>query len=332
MSRRKFVLFAISAVTLLMLSTLPAAAQNRAKGPWWPHPLWGAKDQAGASNWITPETVLRGIELVQRGKVYPLGQVYEPDMPFFGERSYKMRIPGAPTYGPLGKNTLVANEEFLCTEIGQVGTQFDGLAHIGMQMTMDDGSVKDVYYNGYTGAEVVTPYGVNKLGVEHVKPIVTRGILIDIAGLKRTDRLENSYEVTLADVRAALKRQGLAEENIENGDALFFNYGWSSLWHDPEAYNVDPPGIGLEVARWVAARNVSMIGSDSFTTEVSPNPDPGLAIPVHQELMMKNGIFNLENLKFDGLIEDDVYEFLFVFSPVPFKGATGSPGQPIAIR
>jgi kynurenine formamidase len=75
-----------------------------------------------------------------------------------------------------------------------------------------------------------------------------------------------------------------------------------------------------------------MIGSDSWTSEVVPNPDPTLVFPVHQELSVKHGIFNLENLALEQLAADGVYEFLFVSSPVPFKGATGSPGRPIAIR
>lgn len=310
-----------------------AAAQTREQGPWWPHPLWGADDQAGASNWMTPERVVSAVELVTTGKVYDLGQTYERGMPLFGDRSFALHIPGGPTYNqPLGSNMLIGNDDFLCTEVGQVGTQFDGLAHIGTRMTMADGTVQDVYYNGFTGDEILGTYGMRKLGIETIKPIVTRGILIDIAGYKNVERLPNAYEVTVADVRGALERQGLAEDAIRDGDALFFRYGWSQLWSEPERYNDSPPGIGLEVARWVAARNATMIGSDSWTSEVVPNPNPELVFPVHQELLVKNGIFNLENMRFEGLVEDQSWEFLFVFSPVPYKGATGSPGRPIAIR
>jgi kynurenine formamidase len=95
---------------------------------------------------------------------------------------------------------------------------------------------------------------------------------------------------------------------------------------------VDPPGIGLEVARWVAQRKAAMVGSDQSGTEVAPNPDPNLSAPVHQELITKNGIFNLENLTLDERAADGAYEFLFVFTPVRYKGATGSPGRPLAIR
>ena len=75
-----------------------------------------------------------------------------------------------------------------------------------------------------------------------------------------------------------------------------------------------------------------MVGSDSWTTEVVPNPDPDLVFPVHQELLVKNGIYNLENMVLDEPTADGVYVFAFIFTPVPFKGAAGSPGPPIGTR
>jgi kynurenine formamidase len=317
----------------LLAAAAPVAGQTREEGPWWPHPIWGPEDQAGASNRITPEKVVEAVNLVQTGRIYELGQTYERGMPLFGERTFSLLIPGGPTYNePFGENSLIGNDEFLCTEIGQVGTQFDGLAHIGKRMTMADGTVQDVYYNGYTGDEILGAHGMRQLGIEKIKPIVTRGILIDIAGFKNVERLSKGYEVTVEDVRGALQKQGISEQSIREGDALFFRYGWSSLWSEPDRYNDSPAGIGLEVARWVVARKATMIGSDSWTSEVVPNPDPALVFPVHQELLTKNGIFNLENLTLEELASEGVHEFLFVFAPIPFKGATGSPGRPIAIR
>ena len=307
-------------------------AQTREKGPWWPHPLWGAEDQAGGSNWITPEKILEAVQLVKTGKVYEIGQVYERGIPLFEGRTYSMFIPGSPTGGPFGDNALVYFDEILTAEIGQVGTQFDGPGHIGIRTTMGDGSVQDVFYNGYPIDEIEGSYGLRKLGIEQVKPYLTRGILIDIAGQKGVEALDHSYEVTVADVRAALERQGMSEQDLKDGDALFFRYGWSKYWTDGEKYNNNPPGIGLEVAAWVAGRNASMWGSDQWNGEVIPNPEAGLAFPVHTELICKHGIWNLENMVFDELVEDEVYEFLFVFAPIRFKGGTGSPGRPLAIR
>ena len=320
------------ASTIVLLSAGTTLAQTREAGPWWPNPAWGAGDQAGASNWITPEKVLEAVRLVKAGKIYEIGQVYAKGMPLFGQRTYALLSPGSPTYAFSTANRIVANDEFVCGEIGQVGTQFDGPGHIGMKVKMADGSTQDVYYNGFTGAEMYSPYGLQKLGIENVRAMLTRGILIDLAGYKNLPNLPARYEVTLADVRGALARQGLSESDLRPGDALLFRYGWSRFWTEPAKYNTDPPGIGLEVARWVVARKVSMVGSDQWGTEVGPNPDPSLAFPVHQELIMKNGIFNIENLTLEELARDAAWEFLFVFTPVRFKGATGSPGRPLAIR
>lgn len=323
-----------SAVTLMLLQSwlITAHAQTREQGPWWPHPIWGAGDQAGGSNWMTPEKIMKAMKLVTTGKVYEIGQVYSRSMPLFGERTYSMFIPGSPTGEPLGENRLIYHDELLVAEIGQVGTQFDGPGHIGARVKMADGTDKDVFYNGHFLEDFKNPYGLLKLGIENIKPILTRGILVDVAGYKEMEVLPQSYEVTVADVTGALQRQGIAEDSVEPGDAIFFRYGWSKHWNDEATYNTNPPGIGMEVAKWVVAKKASMVGSDHWSTEVIPNPDTSVAFPVHQELITKNGVWNLENMVFDSLVADGVYEFLFVFTPIRFEGATGSPGRPIGIR
>jgi kynurenine formamidase len=309
---------------------LGASAQSQPTEPWWPHPRWGAGDQAGGSNWITPAKVLEALSLVRTGRIYELGHVYERAMPLFGQRTFSLVVPT--TSGPSGANGLLANEEFVSGQLGQVGTQFDGPGHIGMRVAAPDGTSKDVYYNGVTSEEMRGPYGLRRLGVENVGSYVTRGIVVDVAGYKGVSSLPPAYEVSLADVLGALAMAGIEESGIQPGDALFFNYGWSRLWTDPARYNQVAPGIGLEVARWVVEKRAALVGSDAATTEVQRNPDDRLVFPVHQELIMKHGIFNIENMTFESLMQDRVYEFLFVFAPLRLRGATGSPGRPIGIR
>ncbi len=299
-------------------------AQTREKGPWWPHPLWGPADQAGASNWITPERVLKAAQLVKSGKVLELGHVYDANMPLNGNRSYALRIPSFPTHGPDGPDKMVFNDEFLAAEIGQVGTQFDGLGHPGRQMKMADGSTTEVFYNGFNRQDMANPYGLQKLGIEHIKPIVARGILIDIAGLKNLPVLADGYEVGMADVLAALKKQGIDEKSIAAGDALLFNFGFWRHW--PQKFVLDGdrrPHINMEVINWIKKKQPSMVGSDAILD--------GSVFNVHAELTMKEGIFNLEWMNFEKLLAEKRSEFLFIFAPVKFKGATGSPGNPLAI-
>ncbi|HEX5169900.1 MAG TPA: cyclase family protein [Cyclobacteriaceae bacterium] len=314
----------------LIISVYTSMSQTREKGPWWPNPLWGAADEAGASNWITPEKIMKALTYAKEGKVYELGHPYERSMPFVGTRSFKLNV--VDTGPAAGKNRQLGNEEVITGELGQVGTQFDGPGHIGALLKYGDGTTKGVYYNGFTQEEVVHPDGLLHLGVHNVKPIVSRGILVDVASYKGVKRLSNSYEVTLADVRGALSKQGIDESSITPGDVIIFRYGWSQLWKSPQDYNTNSPGIGMEVAQWLVARQVTMTGADTGPTEVMPNPNPDLVIPVHQELIMKNGIFNLENMDLESLAADRVYEFLFIFTPIRFIGASGSPGRPIAIR
>jgi len=304
-----------------ILLTPPAIGQTRDQGPWWPHAVWGPEDQAGASNWITPEKILEAVSLVKTGKVYEMGNVYERGMPLLGQRTFAMfLVPGTPS----ADSGLMYNAEFLSAEIGQVGTQFDGFGHIGKRVQMEDGSVADVFYNGVTFDDMWSKYGLRRLGVEKIKPYFTRGILLDVAGYRNVEILPNDYEVTMSDVRGALANQGLDENGIEPGDALFFNFGWGSLWDEPQQLLSNwrrRPLAGPDVLDWIVDRSPSVVGWDT-----------GASGAGHAQLIMMNGIPNLEFMNYRELIDDGAFEFMFVFTPLRLKGATGSPGRPLAIR
>ncbi len=308
---------------MCLVISCSSLAQTKEKGPWWPHPIWGANDQAGGSNWITPEKIVKALSLVKTGKVYELGHLYERGMPLVGDRSYNIFIPSFPTHESGNKDQIVYNDEFVAAEIGQVGTQFDGPGHVGKRMKMADGTTTEVFYNGVTTQEMKGPYGLQKLGVENVKPIITRGILIDLANYKGVNTLPERYAITMDDVRNALAKQNLKETDIEPGDALLFNLGWWRIWPDAKTTSGSPAYLGNDVIEWVIARKPSMVGSDA-------NLD-GPEAKVHSEITMKNGIFNLETMDFSTFHNEKIYKFLFVFTPLRLKGATGSPGRPIAI-
>jgi kynurenine formamidase len=310
---------------------LISSAHAQAGGQkWWPS-RWGEKDEAGATNWITPQKVLEAAKHIKDGKIYRIGRDYIAEMPKFGARAFTLRIPGAPTGGPFGANKLIYHDEFLATEIGQTGTQFDGLGHIGIQLGKDGDKNDMRYYNGFTEQEIGDANGLKKLGIEKVKPIFTRGHLVDVMGLKGA-MMDAGQEISVADVRAALKRQNLNEADIKQGDAVFFHTGWGSLWmKNNDRYGGGEPGPGLEVAKWVIDKGLCVVGADSWGVEVVPNPNKDLAFPCHAEWLPKNGIFIHENLTFDALLADKKMQFVYVFAPAPIRGGTGSNGSPIAI-
>ena len=315
-SVRRCVTAVLIGVGIATLFTVTTALGQQAD--WYPS-RWGADDQRGAVNLLTPGKVLEAKNLITTGEVYELGRVYETGMPLFGNRHYSLRTPYS--LGPFGTNEATAHETIISGELGQVGTQFDALGHFG---------IGDLYYNGLSKSTFATPEGLTKLGVERVGPIVTRGVLIDVAASRGVEMLADGFEISRDDLADALARQGLA---ITRGDVVLIHTGWGSLWmQDNERFNASPPGIGLEAAQFLIDQEIVMVGSDTWVTEVIPNPDPSLTFPVHQLLLTKNGVYNIENLATELLTADEVYEFAFIFTPLPLKGAAGSPGSPIAIR
>jgi kynurenine formamidase len=323
------------AALLLCVVTAGAQAQDYTRKPWWPSE-WGADDRIGALNRMTPDKVLEATQLIRTGTIYDMTFVYEESMPLFSltpyRRKYTLLIPGAPTYGATGENKLYWNEDYISGHITQDGTQFDALCHMGTEHGKPGDATEQRHYNGLSSATVLDGRGCKQLGIENVTPIFTRGILIDVAGLKGR-MLERSEEISVDDLKAALARQGMSEADIRPGDALFYHTGWSRLWKvDNDKFNSGIPGLSPAAGDWVVARKVLLVGTDNWGVEAIPGPDPRLFAPNHQKFLVENGIYIMENLDFSRLIDAKVYEFAFVFGAVPFKGATGSPGRPFAIR
>jgi kynurenine formamidase len=312
-SRRWLVL--ASAVAAVALGAAVARGQT---DKWYPS-KWGAADQRGAANRITPAKVLEARDLIKTGKLYQLGHVYEAGMPMYGTRHFSIRIPQA--FPMPGKNQAVYHDEIISGELGQIGTQFDGLGHLG---------IGDLFYNGNRRSEFAQAEGLTKLGVENVGAIVTRGVLVDVAKYKGVSQLLGGYEITLADLKGTLQKEGVT---IKSGDMVLFHTGWGSLWmRDNARFTANEPGIGLAAAQFLVDQEVVVVGADTWGVEVMPNPDPTLSAPVHQLFLAKNGIYLHENLITADLARDNAYEFMYSFAPLRFKGATGSPGNPIAIR
>ena len=345
---------AAAIVTILAVSTTASAEQvndEPLKDKWAPSP-WGKTDKAGAVNRTTPEMVLNAVKLVKRGRVATLGKVYQGDAPAFGSRGWRMTIPGLPTGGPFGTQKLVYNDEYVSTEIGQIGTQFDGPGHIGVITS------KGMYfYNGrFLKDKGVSGYGMGPLGVEHVakKGYVCRGVLLDAAAYRNVEQLSipkandksDPGIITDKDVQAMVKAQGIAP--IGEGDCVFLYTGHGNIWHPSDwdkfdalekrkrvaRFNSGAPGLGISACEYLAERKIILAGADTWPVEaVGPGAGGETTQPFecHIKLQTKRGIFFLENMDLSQLVADKAYEFLFAWSPLKMKGATGSPGNPVAM-
>ena len=280
---------------------------------------WGADDQRGSGNLMKPETVLRATKLIRTGEVIELGQVLSASMPFSNGRVFELHTKR--TVMNPGTNRRGSNEEIVFSEIGQVGTQFDGFSHQ---------TIGDSLYNCNTLDDIQTRSGFKRLGVEHVGALMTRGVLIDVAALKGTPMLPDTYEITMSDLQQALQREKIS---LQAGDAIIINTGWGTLWgKDNDRYGRSNPGLGAAGAEWLARQNPMLVGADVAPINVTPNPDPQVNNPVHQIMLVINGVHLLENLKLDELSQKQVYEFAFIIQPLKIQGATGSTVAPIAVR
>jgi kynurenine formamidase len=280
---------------------------------------WGAGDQRGAGNHMKPETVLRATRLIRTGQLFELGRRLEASMPLQATRTFEMHTKR--TAPPQGSNRRGSNEEIVLAEIGQVGTQFDGFAHQ---------THGDSLYNCFKLDEIATRNGFSKLGIENVGTLMTRGVLIDIAALKGVDMLPDTYEITVADLQAALKRQQLT---LQPGDAVLVHTGWGRLWgRENERYMKTNPGLGAAAAEWLARQDPLLVGADTAPINVTPSPDPQLSNPVHQIMLVVYGIHLLENLRLDEVAAQGAQEFALMVQPLKLVGATGSTVAPVAIR
>ena len=268
---------------------------------------------------MKPETVLRAARLIRTGQVVELGHVLSGSMPMTGTRRFEVHTKRT-NMNP-ESNRRGSNEEIVISEIGQVGTQFDGFSHQ---------TIGDSMYNCYKVDESATRTGFSKLGIQQVGALMTRGVLIDVAGLKGVDMLPDTYEITVDDLQKALQRQNLTPQA---GDALIVHTGWGRLWgKDNARYQQSSPGLGVAAAEWLARQDPMLVGADNSGVNVTPSSDRALSNPTHQIMLVINGIHLLENLKLDELVAMQAYEFALVVQPLKIQGGTGSTVAPIALR
>jgi len=316
--------------------------------PTVPRSPWGPGDEAGNSNTQTADKVLQAVKLIKHGIKYPLGHAYNAAMPLFPGNTWQFELKPPAS---IGRQT--GNFDFLHADIGQSGTQFDALGHFGLLPAGDPLPANTVFYNRFSGADIYHPTGLRHLGVERMRPFFTRGILLDIKRYANGGRtLDPGEEITLMMVRRTLAAQGMTDSEITRGDVVLFVTGWEENWSKgTQAYYAGAPGvpgatpgIGLEVAIWLAAKHVACVGADNWGVEVFPYPNhpdrpqapADIPFPVHHELIVKYGIPHQESMHLAELANDLAaarnYLFAYIYTPMPISGASGSPGIPLAVR
>jgi kynurenine formamidase len=311
-------------VGVIAVTTTPTATREA----WWPS-RYGPDDQAGALNEISPAMRVRAAGLVRRGRVYDLSRVLDDAVPAFPGRSFRQFLTTsahqlnrrATAAGPagLGRNNVNWVVEYVSAP-SQMGTHMDGLNHL---------QIGDRTYNGHRIDDLVEEYGTNRLGIETLPQVVTRGVLLDIAAARGAERLEKGYVITPDDAEAALARQRVT---VGQGDAVLFHTGWGRWWGvDNDAYVDGEPGPGMALGAWLVDQHVALTGCDTWSFGPVPAEDPAEPFVVPQTLNVKHGVVVLENLQLTELADDQVGEFLFVVSHAKLRGATGAWVAPLAI-
>ena len=269
---------------------------------------FGADDEVGATNRVTPAVTKAAAAEIQTGEIVAMAYNLVDGVPLFGTRFTKTiltsstLVPGA----ELGKNKLSYMEDTYLSQ-SHVGTHIDGLGHIG---------VKDCYYNQNAMGKFVGQNYMKKLGIDKLKSFATRGVIIDLvkvfqeAGkLKpnaacKTPCLDGGTLITEADLQAGLKMYGVT---LREGDAVFLNTGWGDLFKQFPAqnalYNGPEPGISKSAGEWLAAQKVVLVAADTWGVEVIPSEDKEEAFPVHKQLLTDNGIHIIENARTDLISE-----------------------------
>ncbi|MGH1349910.1 MAG: cyclase family protein [Methyloligellaceae bacterium] len=310
---------------LLLTLCLSAGVASIASADDWTKSKWGPKDEIGAANLITPESVMAASKLVKTGKTYHLGIVVDSKTPAFAPRSMSVTVlqPNQIQTKGLGPTNLTYNDDMFTGWLG-IGPQIDGLGHIGINHT---------YYNGLKNADIGKVTGLTKLGIEKIPPMVARGVVIDMAAHYGVDIVKEGTAYTKEDIIAAAKKQGV---EIKKGDVVLFHSGWLNLLDgekpDTKRYVTTEPGLGKSGAAYLAEIGVVAVGADTWGLEAVPFPKGTGVFEVHQDLIAKNGIYILENMDSRGLVKDKVTEFMFVLGAARLRGAVQMIINPIAIR
>ncbi len=281
---------------------------------------WGADDERGALNRLGPTATLRGLASVREGRSIPLAVPLRAGAgPIAGRRQplqhYMIRDGGDYAAGLAEKGFGFADDCIVLSTHGN--THLDALSHVWQDHRM---------WNGHS-ADHVTSHGARRCAIDGVGPIVTRGIVVDLAGPGEASG-HDGHAIGLDELTAAVDATGCRPEE---GDALLVRTGWLARWRRGEATEARWAGLDPECADWIDGQGFVLVGADNIAVEAGPSADPADAAPLHVELIRNRGIHLMELVDLDALVATERSEFLLVIAPLPLVGGVGSPVNPVAV-
>ena len=284
---------------------------------------WGADDQIGAANRVTPERAAAAAKLVKKGISHPLGIVIEPGMPAYPPRYTQLQVvqPNQQFNADLGVGwEASSNDDVLQMWLG-TGPQLDGLGHMG-----EAGE----FYNCNQGKDFSIITGLTKLDISGIPPMVGRGVMIDIAKQMGVDSLQAGQPITSDDIKAAMKSQGVT---VGEGDVVLLHTGYTdaTLKQNPSLWAGSIPGITNEASVFLAGLKPMAVGADTWGLGAVPPRAGDKIFYDHVVLLKQHGIYILETMNTGRLADDGVHEFMFVLGQARLKGAVQMIINPVAM-
>ena len=283
---------------------------------------WGPDDQLGTLNLVTPEKRLQAAALVREGVSVSCAWTITPDLP--GEHTSRVLHYMVAT-GEAGENAQWSGDFLGMAYHGNCITHIDALCHVFTGGKM---------YNGHPAGLVTSENGAEAESITLLEQgVVTRGVLLDIARLSGVDRITSPVPVTPDMLEEAESAQGV---RVEAGDVLLIRTGHLAGYYDGSVADTSDPRPGPHVSclPWFRERDIAMLGGDQ-NNEVSPSGYPNIGEPVHEVGMPALGLWLIDNMNLEELSraceQRNQWEFMLVLAPLRFKGATGSPANPLAV-
>jgi len=281
---------------------------------------WGSEDETGALNFVTPEVVKRSLGLVRDGVTLSLAQELGPNAAVAPHRRSPARFmdrdAGDYALGARAAGGFKFSEDTIQMATHS-GTHVDALSHAWQG---------DSLYNGHSSSEIRSTRGAQKCGADKLRPILTRGVFIDLVEFF-DERLAPSFQISPDHLE---KYYSAHQISPESGDAVLLRTGWAERGMESHEYHENEPGITVETAEWLVAHEIAIVGADNYAVETQPSA-PETNFPVHLCLLHRHGVPLIENLALAELARYSRKTFLFVMAPLPLTGSTASPVSPLVV-